>query len=314
MFQTISKAKYEGFDCYWHKKWVLSVSHSLLQRENQENIHNTLKIYSGYIIEVNVHFIGKRQIYWFIIPCRFWEVQIKAWSHQLCLWIKHIAVASWFFFLFIQFLLKQIYGLYFYNLIRLCRKKFLLKVLADLDWPSAIIHWKNYSFHIMILCSPNIVAYLCFPLQTIKHPIGGFSHLTYAVKNKFGAWSWASLLFVAGVGSLALLNLVPPDYENKMFQIVLVLTLKALFTSELGDKTKRFYNFKIKGMTLKGFRKISLKAILICQWPCVGQIIEHNYGCISQPIKIFKTSKTFLFLIQLKKNKNKTDFYLQIFH
>lgn len=181
------------------------------------------------------------------------------------------------FFLYMQFFLKQIYALYFYNLIKLCRKKFLLKMLANVDRPSAIIHWKNNSFHIVMLCSPNVLAYLYFPLKTAQHPIGGLSHLPCAVKNKFGAWSWASLLFVAGVGSLALLNLVHPEYENKMFQIGLVLILKALFTSELGDKTKGFYNFKIKGMALKGFKKISSKAILICQWPCAGQIIEHRW-------------------------------------
>lgn len=83
-----------------------------------------------------------------------------------------------------------------------------------------------------------------------------------------------------GVGSLALLNLVPPDYENKMFQIGLVLALKALFTSELEDKTKRFYNFKIKGMAFKGFRKISSKATLNT-WPCAGQIIEHRWLYLS---------------------------------
>lgn len=38
-----------------------------------------------------------------------------------------------------------------------------------------------------MLCSPNIAAYLCFPLKTAKKPIGGLSHLPYAVKNKFGA-------------------------------------------------------------------------------------------------------------------------------
>lgn len=126
----------------------------------------------------------------------------------------------------------------------------------------------------MILC---VFAYVSFPLATVEQPIGDLSHLPYAVKNKFGAWSWASFLFVAGVGSLALLNLVPPDYENKMFHIGLVLTLKALFTSELGDKTKGVYNFKIRGMAFKVFRKIPFKAILICQWPCAGQITQHGW-------------------------------------
>lgn len=120
----------------------------------------------------------------------------------------------------------------------------------------------------MILCSPSTVVYVCFPLETVEQPIGDLPHLPYALKNKFGAWSWAYLLFVAGVGSLALLNLVPPDYENKMFQIGLVLALKSLFTSEMGDKTKGFYDFKIKWMALKGFRMISSKTILVsmAQW------------------------------------------------
>lgn len=74
-----------------------------------------------------------------------------------------------------------------------------------------------------------------------------------------------------------------------MFQIGLVLILKALFTSGLGNKTKDFYNFKIKGMALKGLRKISSKTILICQWPCAGQIIEHRQLYFS-PIKDFKNN------------------------
>lgn len=127
----------------------------------------------------------------------------------------------------------------------------------------------------MILCSLILLLICLFPLK-LSRSLLEIYHISHMQWKKIGAWSWASLLFVAGVGSLALLNLVPPDYENKMFQIGLILTLKALFTSELGDKTKGFYNFKIKGMALKGFRKISSMERFICQWPCAGQSIEHR--------------------------------------
>lgn len=38
-----------------------------------------------------------------------------------------------------------------------------------------------------------------------------------------------------------------------MFQIGLVLALKALFTFEMGNKTKGFYDFKIK---MNGFKRL----------------------------------------------------------
>lgn len=85
-----------------------------------------------------------------------------------------------------------------------------------------------------------------FPLETVKQSSVDLPHLQDAMKNKFGECSWVYLLFVAGVGSLTILNLVPPDYENKMFPIGLILALKAQLISEMVDKTKGFYDFKIE--------------------------------------------------------------------
>lgn len=128
----------------------------------------------------------------------------------------------------------------------------------------------------MLLCYYTTTLYMYFPLWTVEQPIVDLSHLPDALKNKFRECSQAYLLFIAGVGSLALLNLVPLDYENKMFPIGLVLALKVLFTSEMVDKTKGFYDFKVKWMALRGFRIISFKTIPIHQWPSDGQIIEYR--------------------------------------
>jgi len=132
-----------------------------------------------------------------------------------------------------------------------------------------------------------------FPLETVKQSSVDLPHLPDAMKNKFGECSWVYLLFVAGVGSLTILNLVPPDYENKMFPIGLILALKAQLISEMVDKTKGFYDFKIEWMALKGFRMISSNSGLICQWHSDDQIIQHR------PIKTFRISKTFPSLIQI---------------
>jgi len=132
-----------------------------------------------------------------------------------------------------------------------------------------------------------------FPLETVKQSSVDLPHLQDAMKNKFGECSWVYLLFVAGVGSLTILNLVPPDYENKMFPIGLILALKAQLISEMVDKTKGFYDFKIEWMALKGFRMISSNSGLICQWHSDDQIIQHR------PIKTFRISKTFPSLIQI---------------